>query len=184
MKFEAAIIADRDDAAGALAVLLRIDREALDDLVDFRAAFFEPGAFSRQLFVPFDLQHGVELSATRVDLLDLGGEIGRNLGRLWRDAGVLGEKAVFGIKHRLGPGPLRTQFFRLGFEFLDRETAHQCGIVEEAVVIAAEEIARDLAAGGLVGFGDRRTGRDRNRAAPRSRSAAASPCKPGCRNCP
>ncbi len=49
---------------------------------------------------------------------------------------------------------MRAQFGGLGFELLDREAAHQRGIVEEAVVVAAEEIARDLAAaGGLVGLG-------------------------------
>ena len=41
----------------------------------------------------------------------------------------------------------------LGFELLDREAAHERGIVEKAVVVAAEEIARDRAAGGLVGLG-------------------------------
>ena len=70
-----------------------------------------------------------------------------------RTRAVLRHEAVFGIEHRLGPRPLRAQFGGLRFELLDREPAHERGIVDEAVVVAAEEIARDRAAGGLVGFG-------------------------------
>jgi hypothetical protein len=63
MQAEFAVTADRDDAAGALAVLFVVDREAFDDLVDFGAAVFEFGAFGGQLFVPFDLHQVVDLGA-------------------------------------------------------------------------------------------------------------------------
>jgi hypothetical protein len=66
-------------------------------------------------------------------------------------AAVFRQEVVIGIEHRLGPRPLRAQFFGLGFEFLDREPAHERGVIQEAVVVAAEKIARDFAAGGLVG---------------------------------
>ena len=79
--------------------------------------------------------------------------LGRNFGRLRTHARVLRHEAVFGIEHRLGPRPLRAQFGGLGFELLDREPAHERGIVHEAVFVAAEEIARDGAAGGLVRCG-------------------------------
>ena len=94
-----------------------------------------------------------ELAEALLDALDLGGEVGRNLGRFWLDPRVLGQHPVFGIEHGFGPGPLRAQFFGLGFELLDREAVHQRRIVEEAVLVAGEEIARDLAAGGLIGLG-------------------------------
>ena len=117
----------------------------------------------------------VEFAEACLDALDFGGELGRDFGRLRLDACVLRQNPVFGIEHRLGPGPLRAQFRGLGLELLDREAAHQRGVVHEAVVIAAEKIARDLAAGGLIGFGADEQRRDRNRAARRFRSEGASP---------
>ena len=45
------------------------------------------------------------------------------------------------------------QFGGLLFELLDRQPAHQRGIVEEAVFVGAEEIARHSPAGGRIGLG-------------------------------
>ena len=83
----------------------------------------------------------------------LGGEFGRKLRPVAARRARIAPEAVFEIEHRFGPGPLRAQFGGLGFELLDREPAHERGVVHEAVVVAAEQIARDRAAGGLVGFG-------------------------------
>ena len=63
------------------------------------------------------------------------------------------ERAVFEIEDCSGPGPARAQFGRLGFELLDRQPAHERGVIHEAVIIAAEEVARDRAAGGFKGVG-------------------------------
>ena len=68
-------------------------------------------------------------------------------------ARVLRREAVLGIQHRLGPGPAGAQFGGLRFQLLDGEPAHERGGVHKALFVAAEEIARDLAAGGLVGRG-------------------------------
>ena len=142
MQAEFAVIADRDDAAGAGAVLVAVDREAVDRLVDFGAAFLELRRFGRELVGEVVVADFFEFAEALFDALDFGGEFGRDFGRLRPHARVLRHEAVFGIEHRLGPGPLRAQFGGLGFELLDREAAHQRGIVHEAVVVAAEEIAR------------------------------------------
>ena len=153
METKFAVVADRDDAAGAGAVLVAVDREAVDRLVDFAAAFLELRRFGRELVAPILLADLFEFAEALLDALDLGGKFGRELGRLRTHARVLRHEAVFGIERRPGPGPVRAQFGGLGFELLDREAFHQRGIVEEAVFVAAEEIARDPAAGGLVGRG-------------------------------
>ena len=74
----------------------------------------------------------------------------RQLGRLRADAVVLRGEIVCGIEHRPGPGPGGAQFGGLLFELLDRQPADEGGIVHEALVVGAEEIARHRAAGGLV----------------------------------
>ena len=122
MQAEAAVVADRDDAAGAGAVLVAIDREALRWSRRFRArrssSCAASAASSSVQCVFVDL---FELAETLLDALDFGGEFGRNFGRLRPHARILRHEAVFGIEHGLGPGPLRTQFGGFGFEFLDRE---------------------------------------------------------------
>ena len=65
----------------------------------------------------------------------------------------MGKRAVFEIEHRLGPGPLGAQLGGLRFELRDREPMHEGCVFHEAVVIAAEEIARDRAAGGFIRLG-------------------------------
>ena len=59
-------------------------------------------------------------------------------------------EVVGGIEHRPGPGPGGAQFDGLLFELLERQPADEGGIVHEALVVGAEEIARHRAAGGLV----------------------------------
>jgi len=49
--------------------------------------------------------------------------------------------------------PLRAQFGGLDLELLDRKAPHEHGVIHEAVLVAAEEIVRLGAAGGLVSFG-------------------------------
>jgi hypothetical protein len=68
-------------------------------------------------------------------------------------AGVLRERAVFELDDGFRPLPLRAQFGGFGFKLFDREAPHQSGIVDEAVIVGAEQIARDPAAGGLIGLG-------------------------------
>jgi hypothetical protein len=48
---------------------------------------------------------------------------------------------------------LRAQCGGFRFELLDREPARERGVVQETVLVAAEEIARDMAAGSFIGLG-------------------------------
>ena len=82
MQAEFAVIADRDDAAGAGAVLVAIDREAVDRLVDFVAAFLELRRFGRELVGPLVLADLFEFAEALLDALDFGGKLGRDFGRL------------------------------------------------------------------------------------------------------
>ncbi|MBV8109138.1 MAG: hypothetical protein JO012_05160, partial [Hyphomicrobiales bacterium] len=50
MQAEVALLADRDDNAGALAVFFGVGREAVDDRIDFGAALLELVAFGGELF--------------------------------------------------------------------------------------------------------------------------------------
>jgi hypothetical protein len=153
MQAEFAVVADRDDAAGALAVLLREDREAIDRPIDFVAPLLELRRFGGELVGETVFADVFELAEALFDALDLGGEFGGSIGWLWTNPRVLREEPVFGIEHSFGPRPLRAQFGGPGFELLDREAVHQSGIVEKAVFVAGEEIAGDRAAGGLIGLG-------------------------------
>ena len=150
METKFAIIADRDDNAGNRAIFLAVDREILDALGEVVAALLELGGFGDQLIGPLVLGGFLEFRETLFDALDFPGDFGWQLGRLRTDAAVLRGEVVCGIEHRLGPGPGGAQFGGLLFELLDRQPADECGIVHKALVVAAEEIARHRAAGGLV----------------------------------
>ena len=91
-------------------------------------------------------------SSRALDPVEFGGDLGRIFGRLRLDAAVVREEAVIGIEHRFGPGPVGAQFGGFLFELLDREAVDERRIVHEAVVLAAEQIAGDPAAGGLIGL--------------------------------
>jgi hypothetical protein len=139
---EFAVIADRDDDVGAGAVPGAVDREAVDRFVDLGAALIELRRRGRELVGPVVTGDLFELAEALFDALDFGGEFGRDLGRLGAHAAVLRQAMVIGIEEGLGPGPLRVQFSGLGFKLFDREPAHQRGIVEEAVFIAALKRSR------------------------------------------
>jgi hypothetical protein len=123
----------------------------LGDLVDLAVAFLELRRLGHQLVGPTVLADLFELAKALLDALDFLSQFGRNVSRLRMHAAVLRQEVVIGIEHRLGPRPLRTQFRGFRFELLDREPAHERGVVHKAFVVAAEEIACDFAAGGLVG---------------------------------
>ena len=145
-----AIIADRDDNAGNRAVFFAVDREVLDAFTEFVTAPLEPVGFGHQRVGPFVLGGFLEFRETLFDTLNFPGDFRRKLGRLRTDAAVLRGEVVCGIEHRFGPDPGGTQFGCLLFELLERQPADECGIVHKALVVAAEEIARHRAAGGLV----------------------------------
>ncbi len=63
------------------------------------------------------------------------------------------QEAVFGVEDSLGPRPVPAQFGGFGFELLDREAAHQRGILEEAVFVPGEKIGGYRPARCLVGLG-------------------------------
>ena len=151
METKFAVIADRDDNAGDGAVFFAVDREILDALGEFVAALLEPGGFGHQRVGPLVLADFLEFREALLDALDFPGDFRRELGRLRADAAVLRGEVVSGIEHRPGPGPGGAQFGGLLFELLDRQPADERGIVHKAFVVAAEEIARHRAAGGLVG---------------------------------
>ena len=90
MKAEFAVLTDRDDAAGAGAVCLAIDRKTVDRLVDFVAAFLEPLCFGGELVVPLIGADLFEIAEPLLDALDLLGELGRRFGRVRLQADVLG----------------------------------------------------------------------------------------------
>ena len=150
METKFAVIADRDDNAGDGAVFLAVDREILDALVEFVMALLELGGFGHQRVGPLVLRGFLELRETLFDALDFPGDFGWQLGRLRTDAAVLRGEVVCGIEHRPGPGPGGAQFGGLLFELLERQPADEGGIVHKAILVAAEEIAGDRAAGGLV----------------------------------
>ena len=116
VEMEIAVIADGDDAAGALAVLLGVDGETVGHLFDLAMAFLELRGFGHQLVGPLVLGRVLEFGETLLDALDLPGDFGRKLGRLRTHARVLRREAVLGIQHRLGPGPAGAQFGGLRFQ--------------------------------------------------------------------
>ena len=150
METKFAVIADRDDNAGNRAVFFAVDREILDALGEFVTALLEPGGFGDQLVGPLVLGGFLEFREALLDALDFPGDFGWQLGRLRTDAAVLRGEVVCGIEHRSGPGPGGAQFGGLLFELFERQPADEGGIVHKALVVAAEEIARHRAAGGLV----------------------------------
>jgi hypothetical protein len=82
-----------------------------------------------------------EFAETAFDAFDLGGEsAGTSAG-----CGSRWPKAAIGIEHRFGTRRLWAEFGGFRFELLNREPAHEGGIVHEAVLVAAGEIARDRA---------------------------------------
>ena len=82
MQAEFAVIADRDDAAGAGAVLVGVDREAVDRLVDFAAPLLELRRFGHEFVGEFVFADFLEFAEAGFDALDFGGEVGRDFGRL------------------------------------------------------------------------------------------------------
>jgi hypothetical protein len=152
MQAEFAVFADRDDAAGTGAVLAAVDSEIINRLVDLGAAFVQPVGLQDEVLVPILLAGFFELAEPSFDARDLVRELRRDLGPLRPHMCILRGEAVFGLIYRLGPGPLRAQSGGLGFELLDRETPHERDVIHEAVLVAAEEIARNAAACGLIGL--------------------------------
>ena len=86
METKFAVIADRDDNAGDGAVFFAVDREILDALVEFVAAFLELGGFGHQRVGPLVLGDFLEFPETLFDALDFPGDFGRQLGRLRTEA--------------------------------------------------------------------------------------------------
>jgi hypothetical protein len=167
MQAEFAVIADRDDNAGAGALLVVVDGEAVDRLIDFGAAIAELGGFGREFVGPFVSLDVLEFAQALLDAFDLGGEIGRDFGGLRAQAGILRKLAIFELERRPDPFPLRAQFGGFGFELLERKAAYQRHIVHKAVIVAAEQIAGDGTACGFVRFGadeHAKFGIERNRA--------------------
>ena len=80
MKAEFAVLTDRDDAAGAGAVRLAIDRKTVDRLVDFVAAFLEPLCFGGEFVVPLIGADLFEIAEPLLDALDLLRKLGRRFG--------------------------------------------------------------------------------------------------------
>ena len=146
------VVADRDARPARLRSFLGIDGETLDEFVDLGTALLELRHFGGEFVGPVLTVDVFKFGETLLDTFDFGGELVRNLRRARPNAIVLMQHPVFGLENGLRSGPLRAQFFGFRFEFLHRQPAHEGRIVEEAVIVAAEKIARDRAAGGLVGF--------------------------------
>jgi hypothetical protein len=102
---EFSVVADGDDDAGAGAVLVAEDGEAIDRLVDFGAPLLDLLRFSRKFVSPIVAVDVFKLAETAFDALDFGGKISRHLCRLRPHARVLSEGAVFEIEERFGPFP-------------------------------------------------------------------------------
>ena len=145
-----AVIADRDDNADDGAVLFAIDREIRDALAELVAALLELGGFGHQRVGPLIFGDFLQLREALFDALDFPGDFSWKLGQLRRDAAIFRGEVVSGIEHSPGPGPRGAQFEGLLFERLERQAADECGIVHKTLVVAAEEIAGNCAAGGLV----------------------------------
>ena len=103
--------------------------------------------FADQPVGPGVLGERLELGETVLDRLELGGDRRREFGSLRADMRVFGGEAVIGVEHRPDPRPVRAQFLGLLFELFDRQPPDECRVVEKAVLVAAEEVARDRAAG-------------------------------------
>ena len=181
---EFAAVTDRDDNAGAAAVLVAIDGEALDEIVDFGAPLLEAFGFGCELVGEGVRVNFFELAQALRDLLDLGGEFGRYFRRLRAQAGVLRKSAIFEIEHRFGPRPIGTQFGGFGFKLFDRKPPRECGIVDKAFVVGIEEIARDRAAGGFISLGADKEAEIENRGQWRSRSGDVGSYAAKCTNAP
>ena len=145
-----ATIADRHDAAGGGAVLMRIDRLALRGPGDLGVTFLELLGFGHKLIGPIVLGDVVEFRQALLDARDLLDSFRGKLRRFRMNAAIFGGEAVIGVEHRLGPGPARAQFRGLGFQLLDREPADERRIIHKAFLAAAEQIASDRTARGFV----------------------------------
>jgi hypothetical protein len=147
---ELAVLADRHDDAGAGAVFRRIDRLGFAGLNELVATGFAFRGFIDQPLGPGIVGERLEFGETVLDVLQLGRDRRRELGGFRAETRILARKAVIGIEHRPHPRPMRAQFLGLGFELGKGETADQWRVVEKPVVVAAEEVAGDSAAGRLV----------------------------------
>ena len=152
MDQEAALVADRDDNAGALAVGFAVDRFGLIRLDDLVAALFETRGFHHQIVAEFLIRQLAEFLKAHLDAVEFGGDLGLVLGRLRLNPPVLRHEAVVGVEHGFRPSPIGAQFDGLLFELLDREAVDERRLVQEAVVIAAEQVAGDPATGGFIGL--------------------------------
>ena len=126
MDQEFAVIADRDDAAGDRAVFRRIDGEGFGRFDQLVAAFLEPCGFGHHLVGQVVLGEFLDCREALLDLLQLGGDLGREFGRLRLDAPELPPEAVIEIEHRLGPGPMRRAIraaFASSFSIASRRTS-------------------------------------------------------------
>jgi len=79
-------------------------------------------------------------------------EVRRWFGRGGLDPAVIGGDAKDGVEHRPGPFPVGGQRRGLGVQLGLGQAADQGGIVHEALVMVAEQVPGDGAAGRLIGF--------------------------------
>ena len=152
MDQELALVADRDDNAGALAVRFAVDRFGLIRLDDLVAALFETRGFHHQIVAELLVRQLAEFLEARFDPVEFGGDLGRIFGRLRLDPAIVRQEAVIGVEHGFRPGPFGAQFAGFLFELLDREAVDERRIVQKTLVLAAEQVAGDPAAGGLIGL--------------------------------
>ena len=92
MDQELALVADRDDNAGALAVGFAVDRFGLGRLDDLVAALFETRGFHHQIVAELLVRQFAQFLEPRLDPVEFGGDLGRIFGRLRLDAAVCERK--------------------------------------------------------------------------------------------
>ena len=142
------------------------DGPRLDGALDLVEARLDGLGFGQRLLGPRVVVELGEFGLAGFQLPDLGLLLRRALGGLGLDAAVAGGIAPLDLDHRGSPLPAGRQLVGCGLELPGGEFLQQHRVLEPdaALVVTGEQVAQNLAAGGLVRLhadeaGDRRSSR-------------------------